>query len=309
VRLGGKATSVALRRLSRRFRRHALVCVEGRHVLLVGGCSATAGFLADAFVLDVATWTWSAVPHSDLAPSPRDKLSTTVLGGRVVVFGGFGPQEAGAAVPGSDSGSGDEGSGEEEEEEEAEEEPGAAAAFTWFNDVRVLERAGGAWAWSAPEVLGEPPSARAAHAAVAIGSRMFVFGGRDSSGRVNDTFALDAAPLSWSRVAADAPAPVARSFHVIAPLHPSPGAVCFGGLGSDGTLLDSLEVLDVRAAPAWALPETRTGTWPPACAVAASAMLGSRLLIVSAASSDGQPCTCTMLDCEQVRACLATAAV
>ena len=289
--------------LSRRLRRHALVCVDGRHVLLVGGCSATAGFLADAFVLDASTWAWSAVPHSDLAPSPRDKLSATLLGGRVVVFGGFGPQEAGAAEPGSDGGSGDEGSGEEEEE--AEEDPGAAAAFTWFNDVRVLERTGGTWAWSAPEVLGEPPSARAAHAAAAVGSRLFVFGGRDSSGRVNDTFALDAAPLSWSRVAADVPAPAARSFHSLSSLHPSPGAVCFGGLSTDGSLLDSLEVLDTRGVPAWAQPEARAGTWPPACPVAASAMLGSRLLIVSAASSDGQPCSCTMLDCAGLSACLA----
>jgi len=267
----------------------------------VGGCSAATGFLADAFVLDVSTWQWSSVPHSDLAPSPRDKLTATVLGGRVVVFGGFGPQDSGATESGSDS---EEASGEDEE---AEEQPGDAAAFTWFNDVRVLERTGGAWAWSAPEVHGEPPSARAAHGAAAVGSQMFVFGGRDSSGRVSDTFALDAATLTWSRVAADAPAPAARSFHVLAPLHPSPGAVCFGGLGTDGSLLDSLEVLDARGAPAWAQPEARSGTWPPACAVAASAMLGSRLLVVSAASSDGQPCSCTMLDCAALQACLSVA--
>ena len=273
------------------------MCVDGRHVLLVGGCSATTGFMGDAFVLDVVTWTWSAVPQSDLAPSPRDKLSATVLGGRVLVFGGFGPQEPGAEQ-GSDSSSGD-------EEEEETEEQGEAAAFTWFNDVRVLERTGGAWAWSAPEVLGELPSARAAHGAVTVGSRMFVFGGRDSSGRVNDTFALDAAPLSWSRVAADAPAPAARSFHALASLHPSPGAVCFGGLSADGALLDSFEVLDARGAPAWAQPETRSGTWPPACTIAASALLGSRLIIITAAASDGQPCSCTMLDCAEVRACLA----
>lgn len=283
-------------------RRHALACVDGQQVLLIGGCSASTGFLADAYSLDVGSWTWTAIAHSTLAPSPRDKLSATVLGDRVMIFGGFGPQEPGAAEAHSDSSSGDKGGGGEESEEGSD--SGDAAAFTWFNDVHTLKRTGGAWAWSATEVLGEPPSARAAHAAAAVGSRMFVFGGRDTSGRINDTFALDAVPLSWSRIAADAPAPAARSFHVLASLQPSPGAVCFGGLSTDGTMLDSLEVLDARAVPVWAQPEERTGTWPPPCAIAASAMLGSRLVVISAASSDGQPCSCTMLDCAAVRACL-----
>ena len=303
MRLAGKRAFGRSAASEHRLCRHALACVDGQQVLLVGGCSASTGFLADAYSLDLGSWTWTAISHSTLAPSPRDKLSATVLGDCVVIFGGFGPQEPGAAEAHSDSSSGDEGGSGDEGLEEGS-DSGDAAAFTWFNDVHLLKRTGGAWAWSAPEVLGEPPSARAAHAAATVGSRLFVFGGRDTSGRVSDTFALDAAPLSWSRVAADSPAPAARSFHVLASLHPSPGAICFGGLNTEGAMLDSLEVLDARAAPAWAQPEARSGAWPPARAVAASAMLGSRLVVISAASSDGQPCSCTMLDCAAVRACL-----
>jgi hypothetical protein len=290
-----------------------MACVDvpggGRAVVLVGGCSGDTGHLSDAHVLDCATWKWSAVPHSELAPSPRDKLSAVAFGDRVVVFGGFGPPPADAAAAGGAS------SGEEEEEEAEEEEDDAdadaksddapAASFTWFNDVRQLQREGGSWTWSAPATQGDAPSPRAAHAAAAVGGRMLLFGGRDASGRTNDTHALDIATMTWTRAAEGAAAPAKRSFHTLVSLHPHPGAACFGGIGADDAQLDSLDILDARGGgAAWAQPAERAGAWPPARALAASALLGSRLVLV--ASSDGQPCSSTVLELTDVAQELAT---
>ena len=288
------------------------MCVDapggGRTVLVIGGCSAAHGFLADAHVLDCRTWTWAACVPNEHAPTPRDKLSAVAFGDRVLIFGGFGPQDAAAA--GSDSSEGEEEAAADEEADEEEEEggedAGEAASFTWFNDLRVLQCESGAWAWSAPVTQGEAPSARAAHGAAAVGGQMLVFGGRDAGGRTNDTHQLDVATLTWTRVAAEAPAPAARSFHTLAAVG-GPGAVCFGGIGSDGAQLDSMEVLDMRDAPVWVQPQERAGQWPPTRAAAAVAMLGARLVVVSTGATDGQSCACTLLECGEVQKALLAA--
>ena len=40
----------------------------------------------------VANGTWSLVNAQGLGPSARDKVSSTVIGDKVYIFGGFGPQ-------------------------------------------------------------------------------------------------------------------------------------------------------------------------------------------------------------------------
>jgi hypothetical protein len=279
-----------------------MVCVEttggGRAVVLVGGMSATAGFLSDAHVLDCASWRWSAVAAEADAFSPRDKLSAVSFGTRVFVFGGFGPGKPVDSADSDDSGA-DEGSEGDAGGSDSGSEEGAS--FTWFNDLHVLQQEGGSWKWHAPVTLGDAPTPRAAHAAAAVGGRMLVFGGRCAEGRTNDCFSLDVASMTWAQEKPTGAVPAPRSFAVLAPTHASLGVLCFGGVGADGTQLDSLDVLDMRGALAWAQPETRSGEWPPGRAVAASASLGaSRLVVISAASVDTQPCACYLIDAADI---------
>ncbi len=286
---------------------HAMTVLHtpaGPLVMVVGGCSAAHGHLADVHCLDTSSWTWSAL--NDAPFTPRDKLTTVAIGSRVLVWGGFGPQHDGHSAAQEHNNAdeededGEDDSGADEEEDEKEEERPDGASFTWFDELFVLERShNGAWAWSAQATRGDAPSARAAHAAVAIGSRMFVFGGRDASGRVADTHSLDAVDYEWRRAPADAPAPAARSFHNMAALPPPlAGAVCFGGVSADGTPLDSLEVLDARdaAKPVWMTVKERAGTWPAARSGAAAALLGSRLVLLGGNGADDKPCADAVLD-------------
>lgn len=280
------------------------MCVGGS-VILVGGCSASSGFLSGAHVLDCATWTWTTVTDEH-GPSPRDKLSAVAIGARVLVFGGFGP-DLSASV---DEDEEDEEEGEEDEEDDELEEGdgeaggrGAGASFTWFGDLYTLGKQAGTWRWSAPATHGEAPPPRAAHGAAAHGGKLFLFGGRTSTGRVNDLYTLDAATMTWAQEAAGAVSPVARSFHTLASLHPHPLLVCFGGVSSDGTPLNDLSILDTRSAATWAQPQDTSGAWPPARPCAAIARVGQQLVVISMADADNNnkaPCTCTVLDLRAV---------
>ena len=289
-----------------------MVCVDtpggGRAVVLLGGMSATAGFLSDAHVLDTASWSWSAVAAQADAFSPRDKLSAVAVGTRVFVFGGFGPGRAADSEDssgGEEGGDGGEGGGSEDGggSDSGSEE---GASFTWFNDLHVLQHEGGSWKWQAPVTQGDAPAPRAAHAAAVVGARMLLFGGRCAAGRSNDCFSLDVSTMTWAQEKPSGAPPAARSFAVLASVNPSPGLLCFGGVGADGTQLDSLDVLDMRGTLAWAQPETRSGEWPPARAVAAYAALSaSRLVVISSASVDTQPCSCHLIDAADVCRALA----
>ena len=280
---------------------HAMAVV-GSSVVVVGGTSAERGFLADVHVLDTRTWSWSqAVDEAALADSrfsPRDKLTAVTTGHRVVVFGGFGPTQQGGGEPHDQPHGGAEDAAEDEDEDEQEEEE-EGTTFTWFGDAFVLERGSGPhWQWGPQPTTGDAPSARAAHGAAALGGRMFVFGGRDAGGRVNDTYSLDTVDWAWTKhEAPQAAAPVARSFHALVALPPPlPCAVAFGGLSADGSALDVLDVLDARQQPAaWRSVKHRAGAWPRACSSAAAAMLGDRLVVLGGAGSDDHLCSDSVL--------------
>ena len=291
---------------------HAL-CRLGGAVVLAGGCSATLGFLADVHVLDTVSWVWSQPEGLGGLFSPRDKLSVTALGGsRCLLFGGFGPSPAGAeaaAAAGAESGS-DAGDDEDENEAEEEEEEGGVS-FVWHADTFLLERlSGGAWTASAPAVHGEVPSPRAAHGAALLGGRLHVFGGRTAEGRSNDTFSLDTATLTWRRECAAGPSPAGRAQLSFAPLPGVAGVLCFGGLDKDGKALDSLEVLDVRDADSpcwWGCEKGGAGAWPAPRCGAASAMLGSRLVLLGGADGEGRPAGDAVLHCAELAEALRSA--
>jgi hypothetical protein len=281
---------------------HAMA-VLGSSVVVVGGTSAERGFLAEAHALDTHTWSWSvAAGEGALADSrftPRDKLTAVTCGHRVVVFGGFGPTQQGQERQEPQGGAGEDAAEEEEEDEdEGDDDEEDGTTFTWFNDAFVVERIGNEWQWRPQPTTGDAPSPRAAHGAAALGGSMYVFGGRDASGRVNDTYSLDCVDWAWTKhEAPQAAAPLARSFHALVALPPPmPCAVTFGGLSADGSPLDVLEVLDARQQPAcWRSVKHQAGAWPRARSSAAAAMLGDRLVVLGGAGADDHPCADALL--------------
>ena len=69
-----------------------------------------------------------------------------------------------------------------------------------------------------PQVAGEPPSPRNAASAAAVGSRLYMFGGRTGvdmgEGSLSDLWVFDIEAIEWSRVEpAGGVAPPARSYH------------------------------------------------------------------------------------------------
>lgn len=51
--------------------------------------------------------------------------------------------------------------------------------------------------WSKPDITGTAPSPRAAFGIGVISSKLYIFGGRDTSQRVNDVHILDVEKLNW----------------------------------------------------------------------------------------------------------------
>lgn len=54
--------------------------------------------------------------------------------------------------------------------------------------------------WTYPEVRGEWPCPRAAHAAAKVGSNVFIFGGRNGEVRMNDFWKLDLKNMCWNEI-------------------------------------------------------------------------------------------------------------
>ena len=55
-------------------------------------------------------------------------------------------------------------------------------------------------AWERPRTSGASPSARAQHAAVAIGSDLYIFGGTDGANSLSDAFVLNTETMAWTAI-------------------------------------------------------------------------------------------------------------
>lgn len=126
-----------------------------------------------------ASGLWTEVALSGAVPPACDKLSCAVSGGRLLLWGGFGPvggeEDMAAASPGA-----------EQEEEQA------FLNLGWFGDLFAVDTATGLCTKVSTE--GPRPTPRAAHAICCTDSPsrcLWLFGGKDMSGRQNDLHRLD----------------------------------------------------------------------------------------------------------------------
>lgn len=141
---------------------HSAVVVEHK-MIVFGGTNGTKK-VSDIHILDLRSRVWSRPNCKGVAPSPRESHTATLVGDeKLVIFGGSG--EGGA---------------------------------NYLNDLHVLDLK--TMCWSSPEVRGDMPVPRDSHSTVAIGKKLFVYGGDCGDRYQGDVDVLDMDTMIWSRV-------------------------------------------------------------------------------------------------------------
>ncbi|XP_031564437.1 tip elongation aberrant protein 1-like [Actinia tenebrosa] len=188
----------------------------GNKLYMFGGLSRDSGWLNDLYVLDTDTMNWDLVQAEGNYPSPRDKLSAGTMGKKMVLFGGFGPK-VGTCNEGE-------------------------AEFEWFNDFYLFDPETNIWKKLMPSLEGSP-TPRAAHSMCIAGTKIVIFGGRDSVSRRHDIYILDTESMAWESVETKGRQPEPRSFHACTLV--GNRMVVFGGRGMADQHFNDLHIFDI----------------------------------------------------------------
>lgn len=251
---------------------------------LFGGLSENRGWVDDFYEFDIKSSKWTKIEdYSGDAPSPRDKLSSSLIGTDVYYFGGFGPQQQSdqleAIMEDDDN--------EEYEDLEIQEiqQEQQSANFTWFNDVYKYNTLSKEWAYIEPQ--SSKPSPRAAHSMCAVKSQLVVFGGRDNVGRTNDIWVFDPATATWSPVNPTGMKPEARSFHTAISINDR--VVVIGGRGVTNDHYQDFHIYDTKENQ-WLQPTVLGDAIPPAVGLHCLAVT-EQYVILCFGASDIDPVT------------------
>ncbi|EFJ44314.1 kelch repeat protein [Volvox carteri f. nagariensis] len=146
---------------------------------------------------------WTRLPQAGTLPVERSSHSITVVGDKIVLFGG----EHDPRVPISSE----------------------LYAYSFTDGT-----------WRVLDAIGEPPSPRVAHSAAAIGNTLYIFGGRSGldmgEGASNDLYAFDLETSTWSQLQPKGDLPPKRSYHTMTAVGTK--LYVFGGCGEEGRLND-----------------------------------------------------------------------
>ncbi|KAG2597107.1 hypothetical protein PVAP13_5KG190300 [Panicum virgatum] len=177
------------------------------HRMLVFGGTNGGKKVNDLHALDLRTGEWTRPQCKGAPPSPRESHTVTVVGGdRLVVFGGSGEGES-----------------------------------NYLSDVHVLDVP--TMTWSTPEVKGDyAPAPRDSHGAVAVGGRLFVYGGDCGDRYHGEVDVLDVDTMAWSRFPVKGASPGVRAGH--AAISVGSKVYIIGGVG-DKQYYSDVWVLDV----------------------------------------------------------------
>ncbi|GIL88835.1 hypothetical protein Vretifemale_16766 [Volvox reticuliferus] len=149
---------------------------------------------------------WRRLPQAGALPVERSSHSITVVGNRILLFGG----EHDPRVP-----------------------VGSELYEYSFADGT----------WRVVDAKGEPPTPRVAHASAANGNTLYVFGGRSGlamgEGASNDLYLFNADTSTWARLDAQGAIPPKRSYHTMTAVDNK--LYVFGGCGEQGRLNDLYE--------------------------------------------------------------------
>ncbi|CAK9150910.1 unnamed protein product [Ilex paraguariensis] len=164
---------------------HSAVLVE--HRMIVFGGTNGSRKVSNLHILDLRTREWTQANCKGVPPSPRESHTATLVGNEIlVIFGGSGEGEA-----------------------------------NYLNDLHFLDL--NTMRWTSPEVKGDIPAPRDSHSAVAMGNKLFVYGGDCGDRYQGDVDMFDMDTLTWSRLAVHGPSPGVRAGHA---------AVSFGSQAS-----------------------------------------------------------------------------
>ncbi|WCJ43060.1 Rho GTPase-activating protein gacHH [Euphorbia peplus] len=183
---------------------HSAVLV-GRQMFVFGGTNGSTK-VNDLHVLDLVTKEWIRPESKGIPPCARESHTATLIADdRIMIFGGSGEGEA-----------------------------------NYLNDLHVLDLK--TMMWSSPEVKGEIPVPRDSHSAVAIGNRLFVYGGDRGDRYHGDVDVLDTNTMTWTKLAVRGRSPGVRAGHAAVNFG---NKVCIiGGVG-DKHYYNDVWILDV----------------------------------------------------------------
>jgi N-acetylneuraminic acid mutarotase len=120
--------------------------------------------------------------------------------------------------------------------------------------------------WSRP-ICSNLPSARAAHAAAVLKDKVYIFGGRHDTQRLNDLHCLDMQTLTWSgEIHVCGPVPEGRSWHSLTAV-PDRFLILYGGFSQANSALSDCWLFDTEA-ELWQLielPFRKPRLWHSAC--------------------------------------------
>ncbi|KAL9318711.1 hypothetical protein ACSQ67_015228 [Phaseolus vulgaris] len=141
---------------------HGAVLV-GHRMIVFGGTNGLKK-VNDTHILDLVTKEWIRPKCEGTPPSPRESHTATLVGDeRLVIFGGSGEGDA-----------------------------------NYLNDLHVLDLR--TMRWTSPPVKGDLPVPRDSHSTLAIGNRLFVYGGDCGDQYQGDVNVLDMDTMTWSKV-------------------------------------------------------------------------------------------------------------
>jgi len=244
-------------------RSSAAMAAVGSKLFVFGGLSRDCGWLNDMHAFDTETKQWQKIACSDVTPSPRDKLTCVAMGTKILFFGGFGPLE---------------------ETDPAQE----GAEFGWFNDLFSFDTENCTWEKLSPSFTG-CPTPRAAHGMCAVGSKLIIFGGRDSVGRKNDLFVLDTENMEWRSTPTTGRQPEPRSFHTCTAV--GNRVVVFGGRSPENIHFDDLHIFNTDTSE-WLQPSA-SGSKPAARGVHTATLVGNQFVLYGGSSDfDGETMQC-----------------
>eukprot|EP00301_Raphidiophrys_heterophryoidea_P019817 c4667_g1_i1.p1 GENE.c4667_g1_i1~~c4667_g1_i1.p1 ORF type:complete len:1388 (-),score=244.67 c4667_g1_i1:88-4251(-) len=229
-------------------RASAATAVYGRRMFLFGGFEV-AVYKNDFFVLDLDTLRWSPIhlttETSCPMPGPRAMASLTLVGTKLVLFGGIYCSSSGTCNELSD-----------------------VHSYDIFKSEMQSK-----------EASGDNPPARYGHSGTLFGSKVVVFGGAAWPNLYNDIFLYDVYDNRWT-VAPNLP-PYARKQHSLNLFYPesdSPAVVIFGGKHGSQGFSQHLHIFDINTSK-WRHPKN-DGQAPPALADHATAIKGNTTLFV-----------------------------
>ncbi|XP_078380436.1 kelch domain-containing protein 1-like [Oculina patagonica] len=242
-------------------RSSATMAGVGSKLYVFGGLSRDCGWLNDLYAFDIETKQWENIAYKGTPPSPRDKLTCVAMGTKILFFGGFGPMEdldTDATEPDQ-------------------------AQFGWFNDLFSFDTENCTWEKLAPSFTG-CPTPRAAHGMCAVGSKLVIFGGRDSVGRKNDLYILNTETMEWISTSTTGRQPEPRSFHTCTAV--GNRVLVFGGRSLENAHFDDLHIFDTDTKE-WLQPSS-SGNKPPARGVHTATLVGDQFILYGGSSDFDQ---------------------